>query len=207
MDDNMVIILVFVLIMAVVAALIAFVVVPTFTEPREEGSDLSDLSLLVHDINDVNKSGYEHDMVQDGRLDALEDTSVTDPAFIDDDSLVGSILDQLDFSFSLSTPSENEGVPEDEMASADTDDVADDTTETTDDAADDTTDETTDDAADDTTDETTDDTTDAADDAADNSGEVDGEEAGDQTETFSAYVAKIKPGHGVMGWPTGSMWK
>ena len=118
MESVAIMVLVFVLITAVVAALIAFVVLPSISEAREAGDDLKELTMAdyVADINAVNKAGYDYDMHQDQRIDNLEDhVGIDDKEVVDPEgpnygklaaNAFTSILDNVE----ISTPSEEGGV-------------------------------------------------------------------------------------------------
>ncbi|AUF82612.1 hypothetical protein TetV_530 [Tetraselmis virus 1] len=220
MESALVIILVFVLITAVVGALIAFVVIPAVTDGRNEGEDLKELSLssdVIKSINEANKSGYDYDMSQDEQLRALSEAEANDEI-----GLFGEILKNMNWTVSVSTPSEEEGVPMDQTAEADVipEDVEESETEA-EASSDDTSlveDEDTADAADEgeaventeseesegdgtpdsdgATAGTDEDTSAEGDDAAaDPNGEL--EQVGDSSEVTESF----------MGWPSGSMWK
>lgn len=117
MESAAVMVLVFVLITAVVAALIAFVVLPSMSEAREAGDGLQDLTMAdyVADINAVNRAGYDYDMHQDKRIEEIEDhVGIDDREVVEPQgptlgglgnlasNAFGAIMDNLE----ISTPSE-----------------------------------------------------------------------------------------------------
>lgn len=118
MESVAVMVLVFVLITAVVAALIAFVVLPSMSEAREAGEDLNELTIAdyVADINAVNKAGYDYDMQQDTRIDELEDhvgiddKEVVDPEGPNLGSIAAKTFTSIMDNIEISTPSEEGGV-------------------------------------------------------------------------------------------------
>lgn len=118
MESVAVMVLVFVLITAVVAALIAFVVLPSISEAREAGDDLKELTIAdyVADINAVNKAGYDYDMHQDTRIGELEDhVGIDDKSVVDPEGPnFGRIATNAFTSFmdnvEISTPSEEGGI-------------------------------------------------------------------------------------------------
>eukprot|EP00873_Tetraselmis_striata_P043936 jgi/Tetstr1/464200/TSEL_009005.t1 len=118
MESVAVMVLVFVLITAVVAALIAFVVLPSMSGAREAGDDLKELTIAdyVDDINAVNKAGYDYDMHQDKRLDEIEDHVGIDDTDVADEQQqqqgnglldrAGSVFSGIMDNLEISTPSE-----------------------------------------------------------------------------------------------------
>nr|WRJ69926.1 hypothetical protein TetV2_00481 [Oceanusvirus sp.] len=133
MDSAVIVLLVFVLITAVVSALVAFVVVPSLSESREEGENVNQLTIAdyVTDINAANRSGYDRDLVQDNRIDALEENiqSTTESSAAPfasaadevrfNDFLSDSGIEQIMASGDISTPSEGEGALENVLADVD----------------------------------------------------------------------------------------
>lgn len=124
MESVSAMVLVFVLITAVVAALIAFVVLPSLSGEREEGEGVPELAMVdyVRDINAANKAGYDYDMRQDERLNNIENrvgidsdssagvepAGTTSSGGFDWGSVATGILDNL----VVTTPSEEGGVSE-----------------------------------------------------------------------------------------------
>ena len=79
--DTTVMVLAIVMVTSIVAALIAFVVLPYFDDGNTDLNKKLTAADFIDDVNSVNKSGYVYDQHQDVRLKKIEDhVNITDAA-------------------------------------------------------------------------------------------------------------------------------